>query len=88
VAWHYAQNLMFFVNDQQIANYPALQPTQKDPAAIVPRLIHPDRYLLTAQVSNFAFRDVLRALPGFICRFFRWHWQHRFGAGTPAGPSK
>jgi|ERR1017187_1546409 SAM-dependent methyltransferase len=88
VAWHYAQNLMFYVDERQIANYPALQREQKDQTASVRRLIHPGRYLLTADLSQFSFRQVLKALPYFVCRFFRFHWHRWFGEKPLARQAK
>lgn len=86
VAWHYAQNMMFFVSERHLADFPALQQEQSTPTATVPRLVHPSRYLQTAQLSSFPFRDVLKALPGFVGRFFRWHWRHRIGKPTHREP--
>lgn len=92
VAAHYAQNLLFFVDEAQIANYPALQQEQKDQTATVRRLVHPERYLQKADLSHFTFRQVLRVLPYFVRRFFRWHWHRWFGEAPQAsqaneGPS-
>jgi SAM-dependent methyltransferase len=74
VSWYYSQNMVLYVREQCLEDYPALASHRLPPGATLHRLVHPERYLSTAHIGRFAFRDVLMALPGFTAKFARWHW--------------
>ena len=71
VAWYYAQNLLLFVAPDRLADRPELRAAVAATTGTVRRLVHPDRYLTTANLQCFGLRDVARALPGMMGRWWR-----------------
>jgi SAM-dependent methyltransferase len=71
----YSQNILFFVKETVLENYPslkvALQTTDVNQLAIV----HPDQYLVKSDPSNIGVKEALLALPAWIKKkasFFVW----------------
>lgn len=79
VAWYYSQNMLLYAAHQHLAQYPALAPQALRAAESVRRLVHPARFLSTANVECFSLGIVLRALPVLVARSLRIHARRWLG---------
>jgi SAM-dependent methyltransferase len=73
VAWYYCQNFILYVRKDNLSNYSALSMLASANHAPLRRLVHPTRYLQTANVTpnQFHLKEVLRALPQLIAKAYR-----------------
>lgn len=62
VAWWYAQNLVLYVRRDYLESHPRLQSEAKGMDQL-PALVHPGRYMATADLKAVPLRRLLRALP-------------------------
>jgi SAM-dependent methyltransferase len=67
VAWWYAQNMLFFVDQTKLANYSALAYYPRS----APSLVHPHNYLSHSDPDRVGLRATLRALPRALARAVR-----------------
>ena len=70
IAWWYAQNALFFVEEAALDRYPALAAAY-DPSAPPLALVHPRRYLETADPHDLSIRTLLGALRSATVRRLR-----------------
>ncbi len=63
VQWYYAQNTVLYALPSCIGEHPALQAEVACAADSALSIVHPTRYLATADLEKVPFRRMLRALP-------------------------
>jgi hypothetical protein len=63
VQWYYAQNTILYVATNSLQQYPRLRAELEKTAPSQLSIVHPKRYLATADLRNVAFRKILRVLP-------------------------
>jgi len=76
VAWWYAQNLILYARRDYLETKPQLK-TEGDGGAPLPALIHPIRYLATADLKAVPLRRLLRALPATLVNGARRTFRHQ-----------
>lgn len=85
VAWYYAQNMILYVRRDRLADWPALAARALPEGVKVRRLVHPQRYLVTADIWCFSLGQFVRVLPGFLARSLRIRWERLSGRAAAPG---
>jgi SAM-dependent methyltransferase len=69
VAYYYAQNMLLFVKNDLIDNYPQLAEERRKNELNMLSIVHPKCYLIRADIRNYpSLKEILLSLPGLIFR--------------------
>lgn len=74
VQWWYRQNLLFFVKETALTNYPSLESFCKNQPAVIPSLVHPeifDHKTRKSEMYERILKNPFRTCRHFAGRFFR-----------------
>lgn len=74
VAWYYSQNIVLYIARNQLDRYPKMREYVSAFDRPLRKLVHPARYLQTADVYSFSLGEILRALPPLASRSVRYRW--------------